>query len=48
MFRILLAHPQEVLDKRRLVYCVPVMSVALKYKEALILNKLSKNCARLF
>jgi hypothetical protein len=27
MFRALLAHPQEALDKRHLVYCVRVMSV---------------------
>jgi hypothetical protein len=27
MFRTLLAHPQEVLHKRYLVYCVRVMSV---------------------
>jgi hypothetical protein len=27
MFRALLAHPQEVLNKRHLVYCVRVMSV---------------------
>jgi hypothetical protein len=27
MFRALLAHPQEVLQKLRLVYCVRVMSV---------------------
>jgi hypothetical protein len=27
MFRALLAHPQEVLVKRHLVYCVRVMSV---------------------
>jgi hypothetical protein len=27
MFRSLLAHPQEALNKRHLVYCVPVMSV---------------------
>jgi hypothetical protein len=27
MFRALLAHPQEVLYKRHLVYCVRVMSV---------------------
>jgi hypothetical protein len=27
MFRTLLAHPQEALNKRRLVYCVRVMSV---------------------
>jgi hypothetical protein len=27
MFRALLAHPQEVLHKRHLVYCVCVMSV---------------------
>jgi hypothetical protein len=27
MFRALLAHPQEVLHKRHLVYCVRVMSV---------------------
>jgi hypothetical protein len=27
MFRGLLAHPQEVLHKRHLVYCVRVMSV---------------------
>jgi hypothetical protein len=26
MFRALLAHPQEALHKRRLVYCVRVMS----------------------
>jgi hypothetical protein len=26
MFRALLAHPQEVLQKRHLVYCVSVMS----------------------
>jgi hypothetical protein len=27
MFRALLAHPQEALHKRHLVYCVSVMSV---------------------
>jgi hypothetical protein len=27
MFRALLAHPQEVLHKQHLVYCVRVMSV---------------------
>jgi hypothetical protein len=27
IFRVLLAHPQEVMHKRRLVYCVRVMSV---------------------
>jgi hypothetical protein len=27
MFRALLAHPQEVLQKRHFVYCVRVMSV---------------------
>jgi hypothetical protein len=27
MFRTLLAHPQEVLHKRHLVYCVRIMSV---------------------
>jgi hypothetical protein len=27
MFRALLAHPQEVPHKRRLVYCVRIMSV---------------------
>jgi hypothetical protein len=27
MFRTLLAHPQEMLHKRHLVYCVRVMSV---------------------
>jgi hypothetical protein len=27
MFQALLAHPQEVLHKLHLVYCVPVMSV---------------------
>jgi hypothetical protein len=27
MFRALLAHPQEALDKRHLVYCVRVLSV---------------------
>jgi hypothetical protein len=27
MFRALLAHPQEVLHKRHLVYCVRIMSV---------------------
>jgi hypothetical protein len=27
MFRALLAHPQEALHKRHLVYCVRVMSV---------------------
>jgi hypothetical protein len=27
MFRALLVHPQEVLHKRHLVYCVRVMSV---------------------
>jgi hypothetical protein len=27
MFRELLAHPQEVLHKRHLVYCVRIMSV---------------------
>jgi hypothetical protein len=27
MFRSLLAHPQEALNKRHLVYCVRVMSV---------------------
>jgi hypothetical protein len=27
MFRVLLAHPQEALHKRHLVYCVRVMSV---------------------
>jgi hypothetical protein len=27
MFRALLAHPQEVLHKRHLVYCLHVMSV---------------------
>jgi hypothetical protein len=30
MFRALLAHPQEALNKRHLVYCVRVMSVAVK------------------
>jgi hypothetical protein len=29
MFRALLAHPQEVLHKRHLVYCVRVMSVGI-------------------
>jgi hypothetical protein len=28
-FRALLAHPQEVLHKRHLVYCVRVMSVGI-------------------
>jgi hypothetical protein len=28
MLRALLAHPQEVLQKRHLVYCVRIMSVA--------------------
>jgi hypothetical protein len=28
IFRALLAHPQEVLDKRYLVYCLRVISVA--------------------
>jgi hypothetical protein len=27
MFRALLSHPQEAIDKRQLVYCVRVMSV---------------------
>jgi hypothetical protein len=27
MFRILLAHPQEAINKRHLIYCVRVMSV---------------------
>jgi hypothetical protein len=27
MFRVLLAHPQEVLYKQHLIYCVRVMSV---------------------
>jgi hypothetical protein len=27
MFQALLAHPQEVLHKRHLVYCVRIMSV---------------------
>jgi hypothetical protein len=27
MFRALLAHPQEVLHKRQVVYCVRIMSV---------------------
>jgi hypothetical protein len=27
MFRALLAHPQEALNKRHLVYCVRIMSV---------------------
>jgi hypothetical protein len=27
MFRVLLAHPQEALNKRHLVYCVRMMSV---------------------
>jgi hypothetical protein len=27
MFRVLLAHPQEVLHKRNLVYCVRIMPV---------------------
>jgi hypothetical protein len=30
MFRALLAHPQEALYKRNLVYCVRTMSVALQ------------------
>jgi hypothetical protein len=28
MFRALIAHPQKVLHKRHLVYCVSIMSVA--------------------
>jgi hypothetical protein len=30
MFRALLAHSQEVLHKRHLVYCVRIMSVSLQ------------------
>jgi hypothetical protein len=34
MFRALLAHPQEVLHKQHLVYCVRVMSVGCTRIEA--------------
>jgi hypothetical protein len=34
MFRALLAHPQEALHKRHLVYCVRVMSVGCTKIEA--------------
>jgi hypothetical protein len=34
MFRVLLADPQEGLNKRHLVYCVRVMSVACTRNEA--------------
>jgi hypothetical protein len=51
MFRALLAHPQEALHKRHLVYCVRIMSVAVLWHgcsetatvlQPLILNKLNE------
>jgi hypothetical protein len=33
MFRVLIAHPQEAINKRHLVYCVRVMSVQLAVPE---------------
>jgi hypothetical protein len=32
MFRALLAHPQEALHKRHLVYCVRIMSVVVLWQ----------------
>jgi hypothetical protein len=46
MFRALLAHPQEALDKRHLVYCVRA-SNARNVQRLLILNKLNKKCITL-
>jgi hypothetical protein len=58
MFRALLAHPQEALHKRHLVYCVRIMSVGCatiavslilnKSLNHLILNKLNKSASRWF
>jgi hypothetical protein len=53
MFRALLAHPQEALNKRHLVYFVRVMSVGY-YQDwsgtgvsrPLVLNKLNKSASR--
>jgi predicted nucleotide-binding protein (sugar kinase/HSP70/actin superfamily) len=45
MFRALLAHPQEALHKRHLVYCVRIMSVGcgtVAVTLPLILNKLNE------
>jgi hypothetical protein len=43
LFRALLAHPQEALNKRHLVYCVCVMSVGCTRID----NKLNKRCITL-
>jgi hypothetical protein len=50
MFRALLAHPQEALNKRRLVYCVRIMSVGcatIAVSLPLILNKVNEKCITL-
>jgi hypothetical protein len=49
MFRALLAHLQEALHKRHLVYCVRVMSVGY-YQDWTgngVLNELNKKCITL-
>jgi hypothetical protein len=38
MFRALLAHPQEALHKRHLVYCVRVMSVGCTWCTLILLK----------
>jgi hypothetical protein len=53
MFRALLAHPQEGLHKRHLIYCVRVMSVGcsrigVELRSIPVLNKLNKSASRLF
>jgi hypothetical protein len=52
MFRALLAHPQDALHKRQLIYCVRIMSVGCgtvleTCRGPLILNKLNETCITL-
>jgi hypothetical protein len=48
MFRALLTHPQEALNKRHLVYCVRVMSVGCtRFGMELVMNKMKIYCWRL-
>jgi hypothetical protein len=58
MFRVLLAHPQEVLNKKHLVYCICIMSVDCgtvavpaivppEDEQPSILNKLNEKCITL-
>jgi hypothetical protein len=45
MFRALLAHPQEALRKRHLVYCVRIMSVGCATGDQIKTNEIGGACS---